>query len=151
NWTVLADKRIAFAYVKASHGDNSDPDPNFNAHWQALAKEPRIIRGAYHFLSATSDPLAGAKSYIDKVKKAGGQFATDLPPAMDLEWDYRVKGGEPVMDPQTGGKLDFWKGQNPDQIIKKVKTWLEYVQKETGRRPIIYTNFQWWNSTIKDP
>ena len=150
NWTALADKKVVFAYVKASHGDNKDPDPRFNKSWQALAKEPRIIRGAYHFFSSSSDPLTQAKSFVDKVNKAGGQLQTDLPPAMDLEWDVRTENDETIIDPATGKAKDFWKGQSPDTIIKKVLTWLEYVKKETGRTPIIYTNYQWWLNNIKD-
>jgi len=150
NWTALADKKVVFAYVKASHGDNKDPDPRFNKSWQALAKEPRIIRGAYHFFSSSSDPLTQAKSFVDKVNKAGGQLQTDLPPAMDLEWDVRTENDETIIDPATGKAKDFWKGQSPDTIIKKVLTWLEYVKKETGRTPIIYTNYQWWLDNIKD-
>ena len=55
--------------------------------------------------------------------------------------EARNKGGE---------KLDFWKGQEPEEILSKILKWLNRVEQRTGRIPIIYTSRGWWLDRIKD-
>ena len=138
DWKIIADQKVSFVYVKASQGNNPLPDKDFVRHWQSLAKQRYVMRGAYHFMSATSRPEDGAKSFVDKVMKAGGFSPRDLPPAMDLEWDYQGKGD------------DQWSGQSPDKIIDKALVWLKYVKEKTGRTPMIYTSRAWWEEVRID-
>ncbi len=140
DWKAVANQKVSFVYVKASQGNNPLPDEDFVRHWQSLAKQRSVMRGAYHFLSATTGPEEGAKSFVDKVMKAGGFSPRDLPPAMDLEWDKRDKGRGP----------DQWRGQSADRIIDKALIWLKYVKEKTGRTPLIYTSRAWWTENNMD-
>jgi lysozyme len=137
NWTAAPTDRVFFVYLKATQS-TAFIDATFSPNWKTLQSFPNIRRGAYHFLSGDADPTAQAQHFLAKL---GPLQPNDMPPCVDLEWDYRTVKGQ---------QHDTWSDLTPDQIIARVQTWLNVVEKATGRRPLIYTNAVWWGDRIKD-
>ncbi|WP_170967884.1 GH25 family lysozyme [Rhizobium phaseoli] len=136
----LRRQKVEFVYAKATQGTKYG-DNKFPEYWRVLADQPpnlRVLRGAYHFLSASGDGRAQADSFLQYVEKAGGFQPNDLPPCVDLEWDVS-KLGQP----------DRWLARSPDEIIDITLGWLQRVEAATGKIPMIYTNKAWWHSAIK--
>ncbi len=138
-FSSLRRKQVKFAYLKATQGTGFK-DSKFAAFWSQLDKLPKphqVHRGAYHFLSAQKDAAAQAATYLQFLAAHGGLKKTDMPPVMDLEWDK----------PNVNGK-DRWEDKTPDQIVAATRTWLEAVEKSTGRKPMIYTSLAWWRARV---
>jgi lysozyme len=92
------------------------PDPRFQENRKA-AQAAGIPWGAYHYINWNSDITAQAVTFCNQLRDDPGQ----LPPVADFE-----------MKPAPGdarGKL--W-------------TFLQTVEKEIGRIPIIYTGYYYW-------
>jgi hypothetical protein len=68
------------------------------------------------------DPLKQAAAYL----KALGSDPGDLPPVLDVEA----------------------KTTNPAQLAKDAEKWLAEVEKQLGKRAVIYTAAWYWNSTM---
>src|SRR5690606_12923327 len=66
DWQRIKETGIAFAYVKATEGEDW-VDRCFYYNWQQMAKAG-IIRGAYHFFRGHTDPIAQAQFFIKTVK-----------------------------------------------------------------------------------
>jgi lysozyme len=137
NWTTAPTDKVFFVYLKATQS-TAFIDATFSPNWKTLQSFPNIRRGAYHFLSGDADPTAQAQHFLSKL---GPLQPNDMPPCVDLEWDFRTVKGQ---------QHDTWSDLTPDQIIDRVQTWLNAVEKATGRKPLIYTNAVWWNDRIKD-
>ena len=118
-----ADLKITFAFIKATEG-GTHHDRQFKKNWQA-AHQAGISRGAYHFYYPHTHSDLQASSFINTVELQSG----DLPPVLDVEVDY---------------------GQKPDLILRGIANWLTIIEKHYGRRPIIYTNYHFYNRFIKD-
>ncbi|NGZ82791.1 glycoside hydrolase family 25 protein [Duganella aceris] len=135
----LRKKQVGFAYLKATQGTGY-MDGKFATFWQQLGKLPQdqqVHRGAYHFLSAERDAVAQASTFVAFLAKNGGLKPTDMPPVMDLEWDKASLNAP-----------DRWANKTPDQIVVAAKAWLESVEKQTGRKPMIYTSLAWWRERV---
>ncbi|MER9018781.1 GH25 family lysozyme [Mesorhizobium sp. M0898] len=140
---LFRDQRIRCVYVKASQGIRFK-DPLFASNWRSLetlSGQNKVLRGAYHFLSADGDPGKQADNYLRLLAKHGPLRADDLPPVLDLEWDIGVRGG-----------ADRWQSDrysaDPDQIIQNALIWLQKVESETGKTPMVYTARAWWREAI---
>ena len=144
DWAKATGAKIRYVYLKATQGEKFY-DKTFKGHWGALKvlsanPETKLYRGAYHFLSADGDPIKQANNFVSMIRTAGGMERADLPPVLDLEWDIDA-GGDPA-------KQDRWAAKTPEQIIEKVVTFINVIEKETGRTPIIYTAASWWKTRI---
>ncbi|HXF86864.1 MAG TPA: GH25 family lysozyme [Xanthobacteraceae bacterium] len=149
DWAKVADSKIAFVFLKATHGARYK-DPAFEYHWRALAQH-KMHRGARHFMSADEDPVEQADHFVERLEAAGKLTAWDLPPVLELERDLRRDAAKKwIVVAETGQRLDFWQGQDPDEIAGKILKWLNRVEQKTGRVPIIYTSRSWWMERIKD-
>lgn len=149
NWSRVSAQKITFVYAKATQGTRFK-DPTFDFHWRTLAQY-KIPRGAYHFMSADEDPLDQADYFIEKLEAQGKLTGADLPPCLNLEADYRKDDAKKwIVVSESGEKLDFWKGQDPDEILGNILKFLRRVEEKTGRTPVIYTSRGWWNDRIKD-
>jgi lysozyme len=137
DWATVPTQKVFFVYLKASQG-TVFIDDSFAPNWALLQSMQNIHRGAYHFLSGDADPTAQAQHFLTKLGKLSPQ---DMPPCVDLEWDFRTVNGQ---------QRDTWSELTPDQILERVQTWLDVVEKATGRRPLIYTNAVWWADRVKD-
>ena len=127
-----------FCFVKASQGSGWT-DPRFAEHFAGL-NELRILRGAYHFPNLLSADVTGeVKCFLDSCKAGGVNWKAKgvLPPVYDVE---------PLNETQAK--------QFPIQsknIATRMKKWLEAVEKNTGRTPIIYTSRRVWDELLKSP
>ncbi|MTJ55957.1 glycoside hydrolase family 25 protein [Anabaena sp. UHCC 0253] len=125
NWQTVKNSKILFAIAKATEGATYQ-DPTFMRNWLGM-KEVGIIRGAYHFFRPLKNPQEQVDNFISLVKFKPG----DLPPVLDVEaWPEKV--GEQ------------WKSITISQRIASVKAWLDKVEEETGKKPVIYTSPSFW-------
>src|SRR5262249_25687308 len=135
DFSLLRDQGIFFVYVKATQSTGLK-DSRFADFWKKLAALPpdkKLLRGAYHFLSSSTDATAQADTFLKFLALNGGMQAGDLPAVVDLEWDVAGKGSP-----------DRWAGQSPAQILDKTITWLAKVEAQTGKIPMVYTARSWW-------
>jgi lysozyme len=135
----LSQWKATFAYAKATQG-TTFKDGKFAGYWKALGQltgGARVHRGAYHFLASDvhESGMDQAKTFVAFLAQNGGLKPTDMPPALDLEWDIASQGAP-----------DRWAGQDPDQIVDKVIEFMTYVQQQTHRTPMLYTAAAWWRS-----
>lgn len=122
NWDAVAGSDIKFAYVRVSDGVRF-VDPKFDRNWSESGRVG-LARGAYQFFRGNQDPIAQAKLFVEKMGPLG---PNDLPPMLDIE----------------AAKSD---GVPPDQLVRNALAWADYVEKATGKRPIIYTGYYFWNN-----
>jgi lysozyme len=92
-----------------------------------------MYRGAFHFLTAAGTGEDQGVSFA-KYVKLHGLLAGDLAPVVDFEWD------------KTKTNPDRWatSGLKPTEMVDKLLACLKAIQRETGRRPVVYTMRQWW-------
>jgi len=117
---------MSFCYAKASqvHADGL-----FKTYWPAM-KQAGLYRGAFHYIDWSESELIQAKLFCDTI---GGDVG-ELPPMLDLE------------ENPTPYKL------TPALVQGKVWNWLQYVEKATGRVPIIYVGAYFWTQWMtSDP
>lgn len=118
---------LTFVICKASEGaDYTDPDFSFN--WEHIKKRG-LVRGAYHFYRDNDDPFIQAKFFLKKIKDLE---ETDLPPIVDIE----------------DGSLT----ENTDKknLQKNLLQHLQYIESQSGRKPMIYTNLHFADHYLTD-
>jgi lysozyme len=133
DFTVLANQKVHFVYVKASQ-DVRYRDCRFGDYWNALGELHSVnapLRGAYHFLTSTSSGKDQASSYIKLRQLNGGFDQKELPSVLDLEWD------------KTPDVPDRWVTKSADEILESALDWLKEVESASGRRPMVYTSNVW--------
>jgi lysozyme len=149
NWEWLRQQGVVFAYIKASQGET--PDRAFHFLWHSIQPRKDALmpyRGPYHFLSSSVSPLNQAEAFLSTV---GQLQTTDLPPVLDLEWDVHIYADGSLVKDKDGRARDFWdQVSSPDEIIDRALTWLDRVERSTGKRPLVYTSKAWWDERIKD-
>jgi lysozyme len=128
-WTDLPLQDVKFCFVKATDG-GTGKDNRFAANW-AGANAVELIRGAYHFFRPGTAVAAQVANFINQV---GALDLQDLPPVLDLE----VPG-----DDQTA-----WLGIGMPQAANLVIDWLNQMEAATGRKPIVYTNRQFYTDVL---
>lgn len=112
---------ISFVFCKATEGVSIIDDRWLRNRKELLKRN--IPMGAYHYFKPNSNPVAQADFFLEHYQAR----QNDLPPVLDVEEE----------------------GNNPISLRNSVKTWLDFVEKETGKRPIIYTNYFLFNSIFK--
>jgi len=120
DWNAVQQAGKVFAFIKATDGITWT-DPDFATNWSG-AKAAGLLRGAYHFYETDDDPTAQAQNFLNAVQLEPG----DLPPVVDIE------------------RIDS--GGSASQTVQDLQTWLDVVEKATGRVPIIYTSPTFWDS-----
>lgn len=136
NWQTVKNANISFAFIKATEGGDwpSNPPENnwFESNWPEM-KQAGLIRGAYHFFQPLTNVEAQVQNLLKKVKLE----LSDLPPVLDVE-DY------------PDSMKERWGQINLNERINRIKQWLQKVEKEIGRRPIIYTNPNFWKNFMSE-
>lgn len=126
--TAITDKdSITFVISKATEGVTYK-DPNFNQNWNVSAQK-NFIRGAYHFYRSNDDPKQQANNFVRTVKQLN---KNDLPPILDIE-----EGG-------LIGNIET------NTLQKDLLLFLETLESETGRIPIIYTSTSFGNQYLNN-
>jgi lysozyme len=120
--SVAAKEPLDFAFVKATEGQDY-VDSLFCHNWDALRRHG-IRRGAYHFFRAYGCGEEQARNFLQRVEYEPG----DIAPVLDLE------------------RTD---GVDPEIMIREATIWLQYVEKELGVRPIIYSGFHFYENFLK--
>lgn len=113
---------IDFVFLKATEGSNYI-DTRFHSNCAAL-HELGIYKGYYHFFNLVSPSHKQAQFFLETTKG----FTGELPPVLDVETD--IEKGTALVD--------------------SMKVWLEYVEKETGQRPIIYCPWNYFEQQLKE-
>jgi lysozyme len=116
------DVQITFAIIKASEGVASI-DPYFQRNWREAAKSG-IICGAYHYFRPQKSGEWQAKFFLQTVHFEPG----DLPPVVDIEQLYGV----------------------PEEKMRmELADFLDYVERKTKVKPIIYSGLTFYNNYLK--
>lgn len=121
NWKEVKAEKIAFTFIKATEGITHQ-DRYFARHWKQ-AKKHDVLRGAYHFFLPSRDAEKQAQNFLNKVSLEAG----DLPPVLDVE--------------VTNHRSD-------EEIREGVRKWLEMVEDEYDLKPIIYTNYAFYEKHL---
>ena len=127
DWEKLVNKSpfdtlIDFVYCKATEGSTyiDSEWENNRTHLNQLG----IRNGAYHFLNPNAASLPQAKHFLAIWKHR----EIDLPPVLDVEKEV------------TSDKI----------LINNMYDWLEYVERKSGFRPIIYTSYSFYVNKFKN-
>jgi lysozyme len=121
DWRAVESEGISFAFVKATEGATYT-DPRFAANWSGLGAT-RITRGAYHYFRPGTDAAQQAAHFLRTVPVG----RLDLPPVLDVETTDGVDGAT---------------------LARGVRTWIDAVERATGKRPIVYTYPAFWNAHL---
>jgi len=120
-----------FVICKATEGLTLT-DNTFTSNWEWL-KKARLIRGAYHFYIYGDDPLAQARHFLQTT----GVFTNaEMPLILDIE-----EGG-------LGRKTGLARRADRDTLQQHLLSFLQYLNKQTGRAPIIYTDLSFANTWL---
>lgn len=119
---------LQFVICKATEG-LSFTDPDFNQNWQ-MAKSKGLIRGAYHFYVCSDDPIKQADFFSKQIQ---GIEKTDIAPILDIEQ----------------GSMSS--SVSAEQMQKNILSFLKRVEKNTGRKPILYTDFSFGQENFTSP
>lgn len=117
SWDSVAAADISFAFVKATEGE-AFQDTFFCKNWDKMA-ENGLKRGAYHFFRPKTDAEKQAWNFLSLVEMMPG----DLPPVLDIE----TTDGLPHA-----------------VLLEKIRTWLRLVETHGHARPIIYSNYNFY-------
>jgi lysozyme len=118
---------LGFIFCKATQGTYY-VDPDFQKNWSQIKKDG-FIRGAYHFYMDTDDPVIQAKHFA---KTLSTLDSTDLSPVVDVE---------------AGG---VHHSVTAEEFAKDLLLFISTLEKELGRKPIIYTNIPFADEYLKD-
>ena len=120
DWKMVAkDRRIGFVYIKATEGATYT-DKKLFENANAAHKEGLSV-GVYHFFRMTSSPEKQFKHF----KKQTKNLHIDLIPMVDVE----TTDGYPKKEVQ-----------------RKLKVFLDLLEKEYGKKPMIYGTMRSYNS-----
>ncbi|MEV0556711.1 lysozyme [Streptomyces sp. NPDC050597] len=127
NWSSAKSKGAKFVYVKATES-HTYRNPYYNQQYNG-ARGAGIVRGAYHF--ALPHKSSGTKQAAYFVRNGGWRAdGWTLPPALDIEYN-------------PYGKKKCY-GLSKARMVSWIKAFSDEVRRQTGRRPVIYTTYNWW-------
>lgn len=125
NWENVFDDeecKVQFVYCKATEGINfKDEMYTYN---KATLDRKKIPNGAYHFFQPSVDPIVQANFFLKTIYLK----QNDLPPVLDVEKE----------------------GKNDVDLISRMIQWLKYVEKTTGKRPVIYTSYHFYTTKFQN-
>ncbi len=130
NWQQVRSAGFSFAFAKATEGGTFRAD-TFSGNWRRM-KGAGIIRGAYHFFRPIVDSEVQARNFLDYVASVDPIESDDLPPALDLEHF-------------PDSVMRQWESISKVERVSRVRQWLDIVESEINRKPIIYTSFGFWD------
>ncbi len=117
-----------FVIMKATEGADIQ-DPNYDSNVEK-AREGRIMKGAYHFMTTQSDIESQISNFISNAVVEKGDF----PPVLDIETpEHRMKA--------VGVK----------NVQRMALQWLKSVEEHYGVRPVIYTNDRFRRKYLSGP
>jgi GH25 family lysozyme M1 (1,4-beta-N-acetylmuramidase) len=129
-WRTEVAAGSQFVYVKATEG-TTYVNPHFAADYTAARAAHRYV-GAYVYARPDlGDPIGQADHFLRHARFA--RDAQTLVPFVDLEWPY--------------GKIatDDCYNLNPKQMRAWIRAFIDRIEADIDRKPMIYTNTYWWN------
>ena len=114
DWPEVARHRVRFAFIKASEGATLR-DSRFGRNWHE-ARAAGILSGAYHYFQPNRAGRVQAALFVRTVPLRPG----DLPPVLDVE---------------------ATRFHDVAALRREVGEWLALVENHYGVRPILYTNY----------
>ncbi|WP_224244334.1 glycoside hydrolase family 25 protein [Hyalangium gracile] len=126
DWNAAKDS-LSFVFVKATDA-TSVVDSHFAAHWSG-ARKAGLPRGAYHFFHPKHDVDQQVANFTQHLKSDPGE----LPPVVDVE-EFK----------------DEYQAFTCAELAGMLQRFSQGVQKELGRKPMIYTNHQTWRTSFCD-
>jgi lysozyme len=129
NEVTLLQKKdsISFIILKATEGERF-VDSRFDSNWE-LVRSNNYILGAYHFYLSSIDPIVQASHFWSTINSQG---KTDIAPIVDIEYASLNR-----------------KGKNEISTIQKnLLAFLEHIESESNRVPIIYTDSSFANQYL---
>ena len=127
DWTAVRAAGIEWAYARATLGAVG-VDPTFAVNW-AGAQAAGLAVGAYHLYITGLNPHSQSANFLKALNGDWGQLA----PVLDVE----PRDGEIILDKRP--------------ITEGIRIWLADVERETGKRPMIYTNNPAWSALTTLP
>jgi lysozyme len=115
DWAKVRAAGIEFAFARVSDG-TTYPDAQFARNWPAM-KAAGVVRGVYQYFRPGQDATAQGQLVLDKLAQVGALEPGDLPVVMDIE----------TAD-----------GQTAPTVQQRMTEWLTFIERATGRKPIIY-------------
>ena len=119
---------VSFVYIKSTEG-TTIRNRYFMSDY-AKAKQQGLHVGAYHFFSLKTSALAQATYFVNSTLFRKGDF----PPVLDVEpTDAQINaiGGDEV-------------------LMQRIRTFMDYVEKRTHMRPILYVNQMFINKHMQN-
>jgi GH25 family lysozyme M1 (1,4-beta-N-acetylmuramidase) len=137
HWPTEVAAGSQFVYIKATEA-TTYVNPHFRSDYAAAKAAHRYV-GAYVYARPDKgDPVGQADFFLKHA-----QFSHDpqtLVPFVDLEWPYE------------GVQADDCYNLTPDQMRAWIHAFIGRIEQSIGRKPMIYTNTNWWNPcTGNDP
>lgn len=120
DWQKVKNDGFRFGIARISDGTRFIDD-QFERNWREI-KGKGLVRGSYQFFRPTQSAEQQANIVVQKVGKLG---PGDLPVVLDIE------------------SAD---GASSATIRSKMRTWIDIVERGTGKKPIIYAASGFWNS-----
>lgn len=112
------DYPVSFVYIKSTQGTTIK-----SKYYAADAKAARshgILCGAYHFYSVKTKAIDQARFFLKNTRI----MHDDLPPVLDVEPTDR----------------EIAKGGGEQKLFEAIRTWMNAVEAQTGKRPILYVS-----------
>lgn len=119
---------LSFVICKATEGITYT-DPDFKNNWRAITPQG-FIKGAYHFYKGNDAPEPQARNFITALG--------DLP----------RDAFSPIVDFEEGSIIGM---QPKQQVISELLTFLNILEQQYNRVPMIYTDVNIGNSYLTDP
>jgi lysozyme len=126
NWATVKTSS-SFVFVKATDSTGM-VDSHFTTHWNG-AKEAGLPRGAYHFFHPKDDVDRQVANFTRHLKSDPGE----LPPVVDVE-EFKNE----------------YQAFTCAELAGMLQRFSQGVEKELGRKPMIYTNHQTWRTSFCD-
>lgn len=126
DWSRVADDGVKFAFIRVSYGMQVY-DTEYTDNW-AGARDEGIVRGTYQYFLGADDATEQAQLLLDEM---GPLEDGDLPPVIDVE-SY---GND---------------GVSQATMRAGISTWMDVVEAEIGRPPLVYTSVGEWSAMTGD-
>ncbi len=126
NWKSIkeasaGDIKVDFAFIKATEG-RTKVDKYFKHNWEQ-AKKYGLIRGAYHYFLPNKSGKDQAALFLKTVPLESGDFV-------------------PVCD------IEITAGADQEMLEQNLKDWLDTIEKETGKKPILYSSKKFYEKYL---
>jgi lysozyme len=123
DWKKLKTQKPHFIFLKTSEGA-THTDRLYKTNYKN-ARKLGIIVGSYHFFSYRSDGKSQAKHFLRSAKYQDG----DLPLVLDAEYANNMPAKK--------------------NVSKELISFLKTVKAETGRKPIIYCDYDYYEDYLE--